>query len=223
MVSDASALCLLALAKAASVQEPRPAPSHSSARTSVVSGSRQSARNRLRDAKPNPYERAYDGGYERPYESRTPDHTAVGDDGSGYGPDYGQGSDYQQTYGASQAAPSGQGSQWGSRPRSAGPSPLSGHEEGGQSAGLPRGGAAPAKKRRALRRKQEGRTSVYRNVAWHRKARKWQVQIYHNRRTAYVGQFDDEREAAMAADKRCVELGLETRNTEALIKYAPKD
>ena len=50
------------------------------------------------------------------------------------------------------------------------------------------------------RKKREGISSSYKGVSWYKKNKRWYVQIMINRKPKYLGQFDDEEEAAHAYD-----------------------
>jgi hypothetical protein len=45
-----------------------------------------------------------------------------------------------------------------------------------------------------------GGTSIYRNVCWHKARGRWVVRVRHNGSSHFVGYFDDELEAAHAAE-----------------------
>lgn len=49
-------------------------------------------------------------------------------------------------------------------------------------------------------------TSQYRGVGWDKQAKKWQVRISHNGKTANIGRFTCEKEAARAYNKKALEL-----------------
>lgn len=47
----------------------------------------------------------------------------------------------------------------------------------------------------------KGSSSKYRGVYWNRKDRKWQVHVFENGASKYLGQFDDEHEAGRLASE----------------------
>jgi len=49
-------------------------------------------------------------------------------------------------------------------------------------------------------------TSGYKGVYWEKKANKWHAQIMYNRKCLYLGLFKDKKEAALAYNKKAVEL-----------------
>jgi HNH endonuclease/AP2 domain len=50
------------------------------------------------------------------------------------------------------------------------------------------------------RRKQEGTTSIYKGVSWHRASKKWQAMIRINEKYTYLGLFRTDRDAALIYD-----------------------
>ena len=46
--------------------------------------------------------------------------------------------------------------------------------------------------------KQKNSVSKYKGIRWHKKTKKWQVRLYINRKTKYLGYYDCEIEAAKA-------------------------
>ncbi len=53
---------------------------------------------------------------------------------------------------------------------------------------------------------QEGKSSKYKGVSWHRQREKWVASIHHNDRKMHIGCFIDEHDAARAYDKQATEL-----------------
>jgi len=49
-------------------------------------------------------------------------------------------------------------------------------------------------------------TSIYKGVSWVKRDKKWRVQIMFNYKNIYIGDFKDEREAAIAYDEKALEL-----------------
>ncbi len=49
-------------------------------------------------------------------------------------------------------------------------------------------------------RHQLGRSSQYRGVCWHKRSKKWRAQITKNKKTKWLGDFDDEKSAALVYD-----------------------
>ena len=60
---------------------------------------------------------------------------------------------------------------------------------------------------RASRRKRKNATSKFRGVSWDKQSKKWFASITNFGRTLYYERFDDEAEAALARDKKAIELG----------------
>jgi len=59
-------------------------------------------------------------------------------------------------------------------------------------------------------------TSRFRSVTWYKAAKKWQANLYHNGKLVYLGLYNDEEDAARAADNKCAELGLPRPNAAVL-------
>lgn len=58
----------------------------------------------------------------------------------------------------------------------------------------------------ANQNRQQGGTSVYKGVYWHKRMCKWCVNIYQNLKHIHLGYFEDEIEAAKAYDIKAREL-----------------
>ena len=58
----------------------------------------------------------------------------------------------------------------------------------------------------------EGKTSKYFGVTWNNNAKKWQVQLFHNKTHYYGGNFDNEEQAAMKINLLCDKFGKERKN-----------
>lgn len=56
------------------------------------------------------------------------------------------------------------------------------------------------------KRRKVTSNSRYKGVTWHKKNNKWQAQIEINSKSKYIGQFDNELEAALAYDRMAREL-----------------
>jgi hypothetical protein len=57
------------------------------------------------------------------------------------------------------------------------------------------------------RRKSANTSSIYRGVTWNKLDKKWQVGFKYKNRFVAVGRFHDEREAALAFNAKCLEIG----------------
>ena len=55
-------------------------------------------------------------------------------------------------------------------------------------------------------RRSHGGTSKYKGVSLCRKNNKWQAQIKHNRKSKWIGQYEKEKDAAKAYNKKAKEL-----------------
>jgi hypothetical protein len=58
-------------------------------------------------------------------------------------------------------------------------------------------------------RASEAKTSQYKHVNWDRTSKKWRAQMSINGVQTYIGLFKHERDAALAVNQKCIELGLE--------------
>lgn len=56
------------------------------------------------------------------------------------------------------------------------------------------------------RKKNKTKKSAYKGISWHKKDKKWQARIKHNRKSIYLGNFDSEIDAAKAYDAKALEL-----------------
>jgi len=54
--------------------------------------------------------------------------------------------------------------------------------------------------------KYKNNTSGYKGVSWHKKRKVWQASLSHNGHTVFIGRFNNPIEAAVAYDKKSVEL-----------------
>lgn len=53
---------------------------------------------------------------------------------------------------------------------------------------------------------QSNNTSGYRGVTWHKRSRKWQARVRHNRRDMHLGLFDTPEEASVVCEAKREEL-----------------
>ncbi len=58
----------------------------------------------------------------------------------------------------------------------------------------------------ANRKKQQNNTSGYKGVAWDKEKRKWRARIGHGRKLFYIGRYKDIKDAAVAYNKKALEL-----------------
>ena len=56
------------------------------------------------------------------------------------------------------------------------------------------------------------KTSKYVGVYCNAKKTKWRAQIHHRRSNIHIGIFDTEREAGLAVNLKCLEMGLPLKN-----------
>ena len=63
-----------------------------------------------------------------------------------------------------------------------------------------------SKSQNAMNQTKTHGTSTYKGVTWNKRANKWTVQIMFNYKNIYMGDFRDEREAAIAYDEKAIEL-----------------
>ena len=57
------------------------------------------------------------------------------------------------------------------------------------------------------------KTSIYTNVSYHKHQKKWEAKFIHEKKTIRVGYFMNQYDAAVAVDKKRLEMGL-PRNYE---------
>ena len=58
----------------------------------------------------------------------------------------------------------------------------------------------------------KNQTSKYNGVCWNANAKKWQVQLGHNKKQCYGGNFDNEEHAAMKVNLLCDKYGKQRIN-----------
>ena len=58
----------------------------------------------------------------------------------------------------------------------------------------------------ANRKKQQNNTSGYKGVVWDKEKRKWRARIGHGRKLFYIGRYKDIKDAAVAYNKKALEL-----------------
>jgi len=52
----------------------------------------------------------------------------------------------------------------------------------------------------------DGKSSRYKGVSWHKRAHRWRAQVYCKYSTIYLGLFDSEESAALAYNKRAMQV-----------------
>ena len=46
-----------------------------------------------------------------------------------------------------------------------------------------------------------------------KKEKKWVTQFHHNGKSIYIGRYKNEIDAAIAVNKKCIEIGIEPKNS----------
>ena len=60
---------------------------------------------------------------------------------------------------------------------------------------------------------------ITREVCWNRENKKWQTQLYHNRKKTYFGgYYDNEEHAAMKVNLLCDKYGIKRQNPTIIIE-----
>ena len=49
-------------------------------------------------------------------------------------------------------------------------------------------------------------------VTWNKYNKKWQAHIYHNKKSIYIGAFENEKDAAKAVNSKCMKLKIPIKN-----------
>ncbi len=71
---------------------------------------------------------------------------------------------------------------------------------------------ATTSQNQANRRSQKNSTSKYKGISWHKRDNNWQVSIQKDKKTFHIGGFENEADAALAYNKKALELFGEFAN-----------